>query len=96
MDKLEQLVAERKHVGARSVKGPRTSIMDAAGCRGGKSTGARTPERLQRISEANFKHGSYTKHKLTPQRKRGEVGRKVNAELKLIEQRLIEAFLLYY
>ena len=50
-----------------------------------------TPEGLQRISEANLKHVRYTKNKLAVQRKRGEVGRKVNAELKLIELRLIEA-----
>ena len=28
---------------------------------GGKSTGARTPEGLRRIVEANLKHGRYTK-----------------------------------
>ena len=61
---------------------------------GGRSTGARTPEGLQRISAANLKHGRYTKDKLAAQRKRGEVGRKVNAELKLIEQRLIDAGLI--
>ena len=64
------------------------------GLHGGASTGARTQEGLKRISEANLKHGRYTKDKLAAQRKRGEVGRKVNAELKLIEQRLIEACLL--
>lgn len=65
-----------------------------SGINGGKSTGARTPEGLQRISKANLKHGRYTKDKLAAQRKRGEVGRNVNAELKLIELRLMEADLL--
>ena len=61
------------------------------GLHGGKSTGARTPEGLQRISKANMKHGRYTKDKLERQRRAAEVGRKVRAELKLIEQRLIDA-----
>ena len=64
------------------------------GLHGRKSAGARTPEGLQLITAANLKHGRYTKDKLAAQRKRGEVGRKVNAELKLIELRLIDAALL--
>ena len=35
---------------------------------GGLSTGARTQEGLQRISEANIKHGRQTKDKLAAQR----------------------------
>ena len=58
---------------------------------GGRSTGARTPEGLQRISEANLRHGRFTKDRLERQRRAAEVGRKVRAELKLIEQRLIDA-----
>ena len=61
---------------------------------GGRSTGAKTPEGLQRISEANLKHGRYTKDKLERQRRAAEVGRQVKAELKLIEQKLMEAGLL--
>ena len=38
-----------------------------------------------------MKHGRYTKDKLERQRRAAEVGRKVRAELKLIEQRLIDA-----
>ena len=64
------------------------------GLHGCKSTGAKTTEGLQHISEANLKHDRYTKYKLAARRKRGEVGRHVNAELKLTEQRLIEAGLL--
>ena len=60
----------------------------------GERCGPETAEGLQRISEAYLKHGRYTKDKLAAQRKKGEVGRKVNADLKLIEQRLIEAGLL--
>lgn len=58
---------------------------------GGKSTGARTPEGLQRISAANLKHGRYTKDKLERQRRAAEVGQKVRAKLKLIEQRLLDS-----
>jgi len=58
---------------------------------GGRSTGARTPEGLQRISAANLKHGRYTKDKLERQRRAAEVGRECKAKLKIIEQRLIAA-----
>ena len=64
------------------------------GLHGGKSTGARTPEGLQRISEANLKHGRYTKDKLKRKRQAAEVGRECEAQLKMIEQRLIMAGLL--
>ena len=61
---------------------------------GGKSTGARTPEGLRRISEANLKHGRYTKDKLERKRRAAEVGRECRAKLKIIKQRLIAAGLL--
>ena len=64
------------------------------GLHGGKSTGARTAEGIQRISDANLKHGHYTKEKLLRKRRTAEVGRKVRAELKIIERRLISAGLL--
>ena len=68
--------------------------MDAAGCMAESLLEPGTPEGLQRISEANLKNGRYTKDKLAAQHKRGEVERQVNATLKLIEQRFIEAGLL--
>ena len=58
---------------------------------GGLSSGARTPEGLQRISKANLKHGRCVKDALEKNRRAAEVGRKVKAELKNIEQRLIAA-----
>lgn len=58
------------------------------GLHGGKSTGAKTPEGLQRISEANLKHGLYTKEKLERKRRAAEVGQRVRAELRIIEQQL--------
>jgi hypothetical protein len=64
------------------------------GLHGGLSTGARTPEGLQRISEANLKHGRYTKDKLERKRRAAEVGRECRAKLKIIEQSLIAAGLL--
>ena len=55
---------------------------------GGLSTGARTPEGIQLISEANLEHGRYTNDKLEKKRRTAEVGRTVKAKLKLIEHRL--------
>jgi len=64
------------------------------GLHGGKSTGAKTPEGIQRISEVNLKHGRYTKDKLERKRRSAEVGRECEAKLRIIEQRLIAAGLL--
>ena len=64
------------------------------GLHGGLSTGARSPEGLQRISEANIKHGRQTKEKLAAQRHAAKVGRRVMAELRLIECQLVDAGLL--
>ena len=61
---------------------------------GGLSTGARTEEGLQRISEANIKHGRQTKEKLAAQRHAAKVGRRVLEELKRIEGRLLDAGLM--
>ena len=61
------------------------------GARGPSRPGARTPEGLQRISEANFKHGRQTKEKLAAQRHAAKVGRWVRGELKRIERQLFAA-----
>jgi len=55
---------------------------------GGLSTGAKTTDGLKKILGANLKHGKYTKDKLEAQRHAAEVGRRVLAELKRIEQYL--------
>ena len=55
---------------------------------GGLSTGAKTTDGLKKISGANLKHGKYTKDKLKAQRHAAQVGRRVLAELKRIEQYL--------
>ena len=61
---------------------------------GGLSTGARAPEGLQRISEANLKHKRQTKDKLEAQRHAAKVGRRVLGELKQLEGRLVNAGLM--
>jgi len=65
------------------------------GLHGGLSTGARTPEGLQRISKANLKHGRQTKDKLEAKRHAAEVGRRVTSELKRLEHQLIDAGLMF-
>ena len=68
--------------------------MAAARYRVGLSTGARTPEGVQRISDANLKHGRQTKDKLAAQRHAVMVGRRVMGELKRIENAIIDAGLM--
>ena len=55
---------------------------------GGLSTGAKTADGLEKISDVNLKHGKYTKDKLEAQRHAAQVGRRVLAKLKRIEQYL--------
>ena len=61
------------------------------GLHGGLSTGAKTTGGLKRISEANLKHGRYTKDKMQAQRYAAEVGRKILCELKKIEFLLMKS-----
>ena len=61
---------------------------------GGLSTGARTQEGFQRISDANIKHGRQTKDKLAAQRHAARVGRRVLGELKRLERQLEDAGLM--
>ena len=58
---------------AMSAREPRISIMVVAVSMV-LSTGARTQEGFQRISEANLKHGRQTKDELKAQRHAGKVG----------------------
>ena len=64
------------------------------GLHGGLSTGARSPEGLQRISEANIKHGRQTKDELAGQRHAAKVGPRVMGELKRLEQQILDAGLM--
>ena len=61
---------------------------------GGRSTGPKTQRGLQRISEANLKHGRQTKEKLAAQRHVAKVGRRVMGELKQLERQLAAAGLM--
>ena len=87
------LDASQRHVGAPSARAPLTSTMAVAHSMG-LSTGARTPGGLQRISEANFKHGRQTQEKLAAQRHAAKVGRRVMSELKRLESQLVDAGLM--
>ena len=80
----------------RGTKCQRAAYKHNGRCRlhGGLSTGARTQEGLQRISESNLKHGRQTKDKLAAHRHAAKVGRRVMAELRLIECQLVDAGLL--
>ena len=80
----------------RGTECQRAAYTHNARCRlhGGQSTGARTPEGLKRISEANLRHGRQTKEKLRAQRHSADVGRRVLAQLKCIEAQLINAGLM--
>ena len=49
------------------------------------SDGPRNQEGVQRISDANIKHGRQTNDKLAAQRHAAKVGRRVTGELKRIE-----------
>ena len=57
---------------------------------GGKSKGPRTQAGRDKLVLLHLKHGRYTKEKRQAAKKRAEIGRKVHAEIKQIEMRLIE------
>jgi hypothetical protein len=77
----------------RGTKCQRAAYKHNGRCRlhGGLSTGARTQEGLERISEANLKHGRRTKEKLAANRHSADVGRRVQSKLKKIEGELMVA-----
>ena len=61
---------------------------------GGGQTSSQNPEGLQRISEADLKHGRQTKNKLAAQRHAAKVGRRVMGELKRLERQIVDAGLM--
>ena len=61
---------------------------------GGLNTSAKTQQGLQRISDANIKHGWQTKGKLAAQRHVAMVRRRVMGELKQLERQLAAAGLM--
>ena len=58
---------------------------------GGASTGPRTEEGRTRISEANLRHGRYTKDKLEKQRENAARGREIRKELRQLERDLLDS-----
>ena len=61
---------------------------------GGKSTGAKTQSGRDKLAQLRLKHGKLTKQKRQEAEKRAEIGRKVRAEIKQIEKRLIQSGIL--
>ena len=61
---------------------------------GGASTGAKTSEGRKRISQANMRHGKYTKEKLEKQRMNAVKGREIRKDLRQMERDLIAGGLL--
>jgi hypothetical protein len=61
---------------------------------GGASTGAKTLEGRERISQTNMRHGKYTKDKLEKQRMNAAKGREIRRELRQMERELIATGLL--
>ena len=84
----------RKDTSGHQVPKSRLQAQWSLWLHGGLSTGARTQEGLQRISEANIKHGRQTKDKLAAQRHAAKVGRRVLGELKRLERQLEDAGLM--
>ena len=81
--------------GARTMAGgacQRPAVKRTGRCtrHGGKSTGPRTQAGRDKLAQLHLKHGKLTKQKRQEATKRAEVGRKVRAEVKRIEARLIE------
>ena len=83
-----------KNTSRHSLPEGRVQAQWALRAHGGRSTGPRTQRGLQRISEANLKHGRQTKDKLAAQRHAAEVGRRVMGELKRLERRIVDAGLM--
>ena len=61
---------------------------------GGASTGPRTKDGLARLTEAQTKHGKFTKEKRAAARRFAEQGRQMRGELKELENWFIDNLLL--
>ena len=82
-----------KRCGAKTRAGgicPKPAYNDSGRCHnhGGASTGAKTKEGRQRLSEAHLKHGYYTKDKKQARKEGAAIERKLRARRKLIENEL--------
>ena len=61
---------------------------------GGKATGARTIAGRQRLSDAQLRHGKYTKTELARAKHRAKIGRQVRGQLKRLAQEIENAGLM--
>ena len=85
-----------KRCGAKTRAGgicPKPAYKDSGRCQnhGGASTGAKTKEGRQRLSEAHLKHGHYTKDKKQARKEGAVIERKLRAQRKRIESELTSA-----
>jgi len=80
--------------GAKTRKGTpcRAPAMRNGRCRlhGGKSTGPRTPEGIERIKRAHLKHGQYTKDAIASRKEFNTLLRKYRETLKEIHKKEID------
>ena len=88
-----------KRCGARTKTGgecQRPAVKETGRCsrHGGKSTGPRTQAGRDKIAARQTIHGRYSKEKRQVAQKRAETGRKVRAEIKQNENKLIQEGLL--
>ena len=82
-----------KRCGAKTRAGgicPKPAYKDSGRCHnhGGASSGPRTKEGRQRVSEAHSKHGHFTKDKKLARAEGAAIERKLRARRKLIENEL--------
>ena len=61
---------------------------------GGKATGARTIAGRQRLTDAQLRHGKYTKTELAKAKHWAKIGRRVRGQLKWLERQLEDAGLI--
>ena len=85
-----------KRCGAKTRTGgicPKPAYKDSGRCHnhGGASTGPRTKEGRQRVSEAHLKHGHFTKDKKLARAEGAAIEQKLRARRKLIENELRSA-----
>ena len=85
-----------KRCGAKTRAGgicPKPAYKDSGRCHnhGGASTGPRTKEGRQRVSEVHLKHGHFTKDKKLARAEGAAIEQKLRARRKLIENELRSA-----
>ena len=85
--------------GARTRRGTaclRPALKGKTRCQlhGGRSTGNKTEDGIARLTAARTTHGKYTKEKRAEAKRRVETGRRVVAELKRLENAIIDAGLM--